>query len=99
MTSSKGKAELLEDASETGEWKLWPGGRGSFSAAGTFDGATVALQTKGPDGITPINLGSATDFTEAGIGNFLLPPSEIRAAVTGGSNPSGLYANAVHVGA
>lgn len=99
MTSSKGKIDLLDDASATGAWQQWPGGRGSFAAVGTFDGATVKLQVKGPDGSTAVDVGTDTSVTAAAVATFLLPPGEIRAAVTGGTSPSGLYANAVHIGA
>lgn len=99
MSSAKGKSELLTNATETGPWTPWPGGRGSFSVAGTsFDGATVSLQVKGPDGTTAIDVGDATSVTDAAVANFTLPPGEIRAAVSGGTSPSGLYASAVHIG-
>ena len=90
------RVDLLSNASATGTAKQWPGGRGTLSVAGTFDGSTVKLQVLGPDGTTWIDAGTYTTFTAAGLGNFDLPLSQIRVAVTGGTSPSGLYAVAVN---
>lgn len=88
--------DLLSNASATGATVQWPGGRGTFSAAGTFGGATVTLQFLGPDGVTSITAGVDTTLTAAGGGNFDLPPAQLQAAVSGGT-PSGLYARAARV--
>lgn len=89
-----GAHALLVNASTDGAWEQWTGGRGTFMVVGTFGGATVTLQTKGPDPAgTPIAVGEHTTFTENGVGNFDLASCEIRAAISGGS-PSGLYATA-----
>lgn len=88
--------KLLTNASATGAAQDWPGGRGTLSVAGTFNGATVKLQVLGPDSTTWIDAGTYTTFTAAGLGNFDLPLCKIRAAVTGGSSPTGLYAVAVN---
>ncbi len=82
---------LLDNASATGNAAQWGGGRGVFSAAGTFGGATVTLQYLGPDGSTWLT--AATGLTAAGLVAFELPPGQIKAAVGGGA-PSGLYADA-----
>lgn len=97
MSTHAGAAKLLSNASATGTAKQWPGGRGTFSVAGTFGGATVSLELLGPDGSTWIAAGTDTTKTAAGAGNFDLPPGQIRASVTGGA-PSGLYATAAHLG-
>lgn len=85
--------DLLSNASATGTGKTWSGGPGIFKVAGTFGGATVALQALGPDGVTWFDVGTDTTKTAAGGGQFTLDPGPIRAAVTGGA-PSGLYATA-----
>jgi hypothetical protein len=85
------RVDLLTNASSTGSGVIWPGGRGTFLASGTFGGASVSLQVLGPDSSTWIDAGSYTTFTASGVGNFDLPQGKIRAAVTGGT-PSGLYA-------
>ncbi|HVO01489.1 MAG TPA: hypothetical protein VMT54_04770, partial [Candidatus Cybelea sp.] len=81
---------LISNGSATGPWTTWRGGSGTFEAVGTFNGGTVRLQKLGPDGTTPIDVGTDTTLTAAGGGNFQLPPSQIRAAVTG--SPSAIYA-------
>lgn len=88
--------QLLSNASATGEWVQWGGGTGVFTAVGTFGGATVTLQYKGPDGSTAVAMGTDTTLTANGGGGFIYPPGQIRAAVSGGS-PSGLYAQAEQV--
>lgn len=87
-----GAIPLLADAAATGAAKPWPGGRGHFAVAGTFDGNTVALEFLGPDDTTWIAAGSATSLTSAGGGVFELPPCAIRASVTGEGTSAGLYA-------
>lgn len=90
------RLNLLSNESATGSSQIWNGGRGTFSVAGTLGGATVKLQTLGPDGTTWIDAGVYTTLTAAGVGNFDLPQGPIRAAVSGGA-PSGLFATAVTV--
>jgi len=85
---------LLSNASATGSAVTWAGGRGQFKALGTFDGATVALEVLGPDGSTWQPVGEDAALDAAGVANFECPPCQLRAAVTGGSSPSGLYAEA-----
>lgn len=88
------RLDLLSNASATGSAQAWPGGCGSFFAAGTFGGATVTLQVLGPDGSTYLAVGDLATLTSAGGCNFLLAPCTLRVAVTGGT-PSGLYATVV----
>ena len=87
---------LLTNGTATGPQVQWPGGRGVFTAAGNFSGATVALQMLGPDGATWFNTGTDTTLTSAGVGAFDLPPAQVRANVTGGP-PIGMYAGAARV--
>lgn len=87
---------LLSNESATGGSKPWPGGRGTFSVAGTFGGATATLEMLGPDGATWFAVGTDTTKTQAGAGNFDLPPCLLRVALTGGT-PSGMYARADRV--
>lgn len=72
---------LLSNASSTGAWFAWPGGRGDFRVEATFGPGTVALQCKGPNG-TAIPVSSATALTANGRATFELGAGEIRAAVT-----------------
>lgn len=90
------RVDLLNNASATGNAAIWPGGRGSFLVAGTFNGATVKLQVLGPDNSTWIDAGTYTTLTAAGAGNFDLPQGQIRANISGGP-PSGIFAVAVIV--
>lgn len=85
------RLDLITNGNATGSDYTWPGGRGMFTVAGTFGGATVKLQFLGPDGSTYIDAGAYTTLTAAGGGNFDLPQGKVRAAVSGGS-PSGIYA-------
>lgn len=95
---------LLSNGSATSGQKLWPGGKGVLTVAGTFGGATVTLEYLGPDSTTWLTVqalaGDGTqadiELTAAGGIGFMLPSGPIRAAVTGGS-PSGLYAAAARV--
>lgn len=84
------RIDLLTNGSATGSAVVWPGGRGLFTAAGTFSGATISLQFLGPDGSTWIDAGTYTTLTAAGGGIFDLPQGQVRAAVTG--SPSGINA-------
>lgn len=84
---------LLENASVTGTASMWGGGQGVFSAVATFGGSAISLQSLLPDGTTWANVSSATTLTAAGFATFILPPGQIRAAVTGGT-PSAIYAAA-----
>ncbi len=90
------RLNLLTNASATGTGKHWPGGRGQFAVVGTFSGATVTLQTLGPDGSTYVSLGADAALTAAGLVNFDAPEGMLRALVAGGP-PSGLYATAVGI--
>lgn len=85
-------ATLLNNATATGDWVQWTGGRGTFLVEGTFNGATVSLEVQGPNGTAFIPTNGS--LTENGGFNFELPnTSQIRAAVSGGP-PSGVYATA-----
>lgn len=90
------KINLLSNGSATGQGQQWIGGRGMFSVAGTFGGATVKLQFLGPDAATWIDAGIETTLTTAGGALFELPQGLIRCAVSGGT-PSGLYSDATTV--
>lgn len=87
--------DLLVNAAATGSDFQWPGGKGHFAAAGTFNGASVSLQFLGPDATTWITPAGAT-LTSADVVVFELGPCQIRASVAGGP-PSGMYANAVRI--
>lgn len=89
-------ALLLDNASATGSAVIWGGGRGVFTASGTFGGATVSLEALGPDGATYVSMAGVPALTNNGSVSFEHPPGKIRAAVTGGA-PSALYARAEKV--
>ncbi len=93
MSGNASAIDLLSNAAATGAAMTWRGGEGSFMVAGSFGGASVSLQILGPDKTSWIDAGAATILTANGVGNFRLPPGQIRAAVSGGT-PSALYAKA-----
>ncbi len=88
---------LLDNASATGAWKVWPGGDGRVDVCGTIGGATLTLQVKGVDGTTAHTVGTDTTFTATGSNGFKLEAGcEIRMDVSGGS-PSALYVSAYRI--
>lgn len=95
MAASSG-VQLLKNTAVTGPIVQWDGGQGVFVACGTFGGATVTLNFRGPDGVTWIAAGSATTLSANGAGTFVLPACEMQCVVAGGA-PSGLYAAAARV--
>ncbi len=84
---------LASNASATGAWFQWPGGRGEFRVEATFGGGTVKLQCKGPNG-TPMDVGAAVTLTANGGGIFELGAGEIRASIT---TATGVYAMALRI--
>lgn len=84
---------LASNASATGNWFAWPGGRGEFRVEGTFGGGTVKLQCKGPNG-TAQDVGTDTTLTASGGGIFELGAGEIRANI---ATATGVYAMALRV--
>lgn len=85
------RVDLLINGSATGNAVLWPGGRGLFTADGTFGGATVKLQFRFDPPGTWLDAGAYTTLTAAGGGIFDLPQGPIRVNISGGS-PSGISA-------
>ena len=83
---------LASNASATGDWVAWPGGRGEFRVEGSFPG-TVKLETKGPNG-TAQDVGSFTTLTSAGGGIFELGAGEIRANI---ASATAVYAMALRI--
>jgi len=71
---------LLSNASATGGWVSWPGGKGDFRVEATFGGGSVSLECKGPNG-TAIPVSAATTLSANGRAVFELAAGEIRAAV------------------
>ena len=84
---------LASNASATGDWFMWPGGRGEFRVEGTFGGGTVKLECKGPNG-TAQDVGTETELTADGGGIFELGAGEIRANI---DTATGVYAMALRV--
>jgi hypothetical protein len=84
---------LASNASATGAWFQWPGGRGEFRVEATFGGGTVKLQCKGPNG-TAMDVGAAVTLTANGGGIFELGAGEIRANI---ATATAVYAMALRV--
>lgn len=83
---------LASNASATGAWFQWPGGRGEFRVEGSFPG-TVKLECKGPNG-TAQDVGVNTTLTAAGGGLFELGAGEIRCNI---ATATGVYAMALRI--
>lgn len=84
---------LASNASATGDWVAWPGGRGEFRVEATFGGGTVKLECKGPNG-TAQDVGSDTTLNANGGGIFELGAGEIRANI---ATATGVYAMALAI--
>lgn len=82
---------LLSNAAATGAAKSRAAVIYTFAVDGTFNGATVALEMKSPDGSSWLAISGAS-FTAEGAVNVELPSNSYRASVTGGP-PSGIYAS------
>jgi len=83
---------LASNASATGDWVAWPGGRGEFRVEGTFPG-TVKLECKGPNG-TAQDVGTDTALSASGGGIFELGAGEIRANI---ATATAVYAMALAI--
>jgi len=83
---------LVSNASATGSWFSWPGGRGEFRVEGTFPG-TVKLECKGPNG-TAQDVGTDTTLTASGGGIFELGAGEIRCNI---ATATAVYAMALRI--
>ena len=70
----------------------WAGGRGTFSAVGTFGAGTCKLQWSPDDGTTWIDVDKSGDtfctFTSNGGGGFELAQCHLRCALAGATSPS-----------
>jgi hypothetical protein len=84
---------LASNASATGAWIPWPGGRGEFRVEATFGGGTVKLQCKGPNG-TAQDVGTDTTLTSSGGGIFELGAGEIRCNI---ATATAVYAMALRI--
>lgn len=84
--------KLLTNASTTGAAvKVGQGGQYVFDVVGTFGGATVKLQRRGPDNTTWLDVGPEASFTANGLILVTLSAGFYRASISGGS-PSGIHA-------
>jgi len=82
---------LLTNATASGDPVDWPGGAGEFAVeASAWNGASVALSKKGPNG-TYISLGADVTLTANGFGAFYCGAGLLKAVVTG--SPTGMYAD------
>ena len=62
--------------------KNWPGGRGTFSAIGAFDNATMTLRWRRPGWASWIDL---VALTANGVQNFEIGGVELDLSISGGS--------------
>lgn len=85
-------AVLLANASATGSWVYFPGGRAALITFGTLP-TTYKLQLLGKNGSTAVDVAT---ITAAGVTSYDLPAGSYRMSVAGGS-PAGLYADIVSV--
>ena len=84
---------LLSDEAATGVECKWGGGAGLFLVEGTFNGATIKLQVRTPNGVW-MDVGDETTLTAIGLAGFILPASlGVRAFVSGA--PSAIFAYAI----
>lgn len=81
---------LLSNVAATGDYVRVPGGQYIWACQGTFGGATLTLQAKGPDGSTAMSVGTMT--AAGAVSVDVGEGTEIRVAVTGGT-PSALYSS------
>jgi hypothetical protein len=85
---------LLEavGANTSGAAVEWAGGRGVFTAYGTFGSGTCKLQWSPDAGTTWIDADRSGDtyvtFTANGVGGFELPPGHVRAVLSGATAPT-----------
>lgn len=94
----RGKLDLIENGTATGPWLSWLGGYGTFSVTATaWNGATVSLEMKGPDGTSGLLLGPDAQLIANGTCLFHVAPCELRARVVGGP-PAGVTAFALGTG-
>ena len=84
---------LASNASATGDWVAWPGGRGEFRVEATWGGGTVKLECKGPNG-TAQDVGTDTTLSASGGGIFELGAGEIRANI---ATATAVYAMALAI--
>ncbi len=73
--------QFVQDGTAVTGEKHWPGGRGTFAAAGAFNSATLTLRWRLPGGVAWTDLVS---LTAEGAQNFEIARGEIDLDVTGG---------------
>lgn len=77
--------------------QYWPGGRGVFAVVSSaFNAATVHLQRLGPDGVTLIDVSTATNLTANGMAVFDCDPCLMVVTFVGGT-PTTAFAAAGRV--
>lgn len=86
---------LISNGTATGGAVKWPGGRGVFMVGATWNGATISLHVKLPNG-TFIAVNSNTTLTADGLGGFDLPPCDLKAVVSV-ATPAAVYASVARV--
>jgi hypothetical protein len=89
-------SELLNDASATGSWVAWPGGRTSLVVYLGSSGAlptTLKLQALAKDNSTAIDVAT---IAAVGLSTYDLPKGKYRMSISGGS-PAHINADLAHV--
>jgi hypothetical protein len=82
------KATLLSNASATGSWVDFPGGKAGLAIMGTL-ATTTKLQMLGQDGSTAIDVAT---ISAAGYTSYDLPRGQYRISLASGS-PANIYAD------
>lgn len=94
MGTQSASLQLMTNSTGNGAAFVWPGGRGMFMAVSTnWGGGSVALQWRGPDGVTWLATPAISLTADSGT-VFDLPPGEVRAVV---NTATGVTASAVRI--
>lgn len=89
--TAKGALTLASNASATGSYGIWPGGKASFQAEATWGGGSAKLQGKLPNGTAY----DVATLSANGVSSVLdLPAGEYRVLI---ATATAVYAKLVHV--
>lgn len=86
---------LLKNATATGSFVTWSGGRTALVIVASAYGTTVNLSLLGPDGTSEIAINSATIAANSAT-PYDLPAGQYRIKITGGTTTA-MYANLVSI--
>lgn len=74
----------------------WPGGEGTFTCDGTWNGATMTLQRSADAGTTWVAMGDDTTLTANGHGGFIFGACQLRVVATV-ADPTSLTARVINL--